>query len=545
MKNASIKFILATILGIAVLVFTAMYFGVPPFGSVISGAIVLVFAISMVRYRKVYLHLESEEELLAQYQKQGTPEPIGTGVVAERIRRVRDLALRGVYPDSRIFSEILSARESSTMSRSPGSITILLGLAGTFFGLMLAISTAGNALDAVNPGSTLAAISGIFSTMKGIFGTSFCGIAAALFLNATHSVVSSRKLSYMADVEEYTQLILLPAFAAKGDNSEEVRRNALVEQLSQMVSALQNGLQTQMSKVVESMSHNLETVTKASLERLEKSESAAAERLEALQKQTAQGLERTIADALQRIESSTGTLVQGVSKSTAESIAKQTDESKTQWTAAIETVRAAMLQNAEQGKTAISSVQALSQQVADQGQAALDGLQSIAHKVSEQADARAIGLAQNVGAQVEQLAHDVQASFGMLAQSSRELVDSQRVLLDEIEKRQVRERELSETLGNGIGEAATLMRVNQSEFQASLELFRQGIESLLEKFTGNSAEQESQRTFIEQLQATLEAFSEKASEVLVENAMRTQEILLELLDQSKNAPAPEARSEQG
>lgn len=511
MKKNSIYFIIANVVGILLLVFTVAHFKTPIFGWLISGAIVMVFAVGMERYRKVFLHLATEEDLLEQYNAQKVPEPIGNGVIADRIRRVKELSAKGLAFDAKMFSEILSARESVSMNRSPGGIVVLLGLAGTFYGLMVAITRAGASLDATNTNTTLSAIHSIFSSMNGIFGTSFCGLVAALFLNATHSYVSSRKMAYMADVEEYTQFHLVPAFAPKGENSEELRRNALVEQLSQVVVSMQTSLQTQITSAMQSLAQNLETVTRSS-----------SERMESIQQKASEGISHAISSSMASMEQSTQTLLDRVGKTSAESIAKQTEQSQVQWTAALETVRGAMLQNAEQGKVAIDSILSIGSQVAQ-----------LAQRVSDQADSRAVVLAQNVGAQVEQLAKDVQASFTMLAQSSRELVDSQRVLLEEITKRQDRERELAEGLQTGVGEAGTLMRINQSEFQASLELFRQGVEALLEKFSGGSAEQENQRTFIDQLTATLEAFSEKASEVLVENSMRTQEILLEVLEQTR------------
>lgn len=511
MKKNSVYFLIANLVGVILLVATAAHFRTPVFGWVITAGIVVVFAVGMERYRKVYLHLASEEDLLEQYNAQATPQAIGEGVIAQRIRRIQELSSRGVPFDAKVFSEILSARESVSMNRSPGGIVVLLGLAGTFYGLMVAIARAGGSLDANNSMTTLSAIHDIFASMNGIFGTSFCGLIGALFLNATHSYVASRKMAYMADVEEFTQFHLIPAYAAKGDNSEELRRNALVEQLSQVVVSMQSGLQSQLSTAIQSLSQNLEEVTRSSIVRVE-----------AIQQQASDGIGKAISDSMASLEQCTQTLLERVSRTSAESLAKQTEQSGAQWSAALDTVRAAMLQNAEQGKVAIDSILSIGTQVAQ-----------LAQRVSDQADTRAVALAQNVGAQVEQLARDVQASFTVLAQASRELVDSQRVLLVEIQKRQDSERELAEGLQSGVGEAGTLMRINQSEFQASLELFRQGVESLLEKYSGGSPEQENQRTFIDQLTATLEAFSEKASEVLVENAMRTQEILLEVLEQSR------------
>jgi len=98
----------------------------------------------------------------------------------------------------------------------------------------------------------------------------------------------------------------------------------------------------------------------------------------------------------------------------------------------------------------------------------------------------------------------------------------------------VRENEASSSLAEGISEAATLMRVNQSEFAAGLEMFNKGLEALFEKLSGETEEKEEEG-FLDQIRRSLEIFHERASEILVENAVKTQEILLEILEQSQRA----------
>lgn len=77
------------------------------------------------------------------------------------------------------------------------------------------------------------------------------------------------------------------------------------------------------------------------------------------------------------------------------------------------------------------------------------------------------------------------------------------------------------------------MRVNQSELSANLEMLRAGLETILEKLSGDTAERDEEENFIEHLNQSLEAFHERASEVLMENAVKTQEILLEVLEQTQ------------
>ncbi len=100
-----------------------------------------------------------------------------------------------------------------------------------------------------------------------------------------------------------------------------------------------------------------------------------------------------------------------------------------------------------------------------------------------------------------------------------------------------KENESSETLSSSVAEAAKLMRVNQSELSANLEMFGKGIEAVLSKLSGDVPERENEQNFIEQLNSALQSFEERSGEVLLENALKTQEILLEILDQVQKAPA--------
>ena len=54
--------------------------------------------------------------------------------------------------------------------------------------------------------------------------------------------------------------------------------------------------------------------------------------------------------------------------------------------------------------------------------------------------------------------------------------------------------------------------------------------------SGDTSEHEDEENFVERLNQSLEAFHERASEVLMENAVKTQEILLEVLEQTQRKP---------
>jgi hypothetical protein len=94
-------------------------------------------------------------------------------------------------------------------------------------------------------------------------------------------------------------------------------------------------------------------------------------------------------------------------------------------------------------------------------------------------------------------------------------------------------------------ETAQLMRVNQSELSANLEMLRSALETILEKLSGDTAEHEEEDNFVEHLNQSLEAFHERASEVLMENAVKTQEILLEVMEQSQRAQVSAQQPKEG
>ena len=643
MKLTSKIIVFLFVCGLAMLVAMGLYFGSPLFGQVILGLIIAIFSVSQFRYYKALGHLEAEEALLPEYRAQARPEPLGDGVIAKRIRVAADLASRRVFPDPQVFSETLSATESALVARSPSGLVVMLGLMGTFYGLMVAVSTAGNTLShGGNAASTLSSVQLIFNSMQGIFGTSLAGLVAALVLNATHAMLNGMQNRLLADIEEYTQFQLLPAFAPSNDPAER-QMELMVEKLGQVTLALQQGLQERNEQSLQMLRAQVESSTAALREGLQgelralnadmaKLTSSYAKSLADSANQTSAGLEKALASfqedfgsrqrmaeeslrgtvqsvadqmlatqtksasAMQEaVQSLSGSLVaqQGVAveglrasvqeltlelsalqKLTAdnlqENVLKLSSELGSLQQAAADGLRASVGAVAEElSSGARSQVEGYQRQwaaMAEQGTAQLEAsraqwadfmdslkessAESLVHQkeglstlrdVAEQVAVKALdesaNLSSTFAAQIEKLSAEVQSSFGQLAGASRELVEAQGRLLSEMENRIVQEKEATAGFSGDLAEAATLMRVNQSEFQATLEMFNMGVEHILEKFTGNSAEQESQRNFIEQLHASLEAFHEKASEVLVENAMRTQEILLEILDRGAEGKA--------
>lgn len=544
MKNSSALVFLLAVLGTAALVASSLYFGSPLFGWLIIGAIFVVFIGSEVNVIKGLREIEKERQHLTSYSKQVPRSGVeGTGIVVSRIRLVQKLSAKGMVLNPQVLKDILDAREEIKIGKSSGGVVILLGLMGTFFGLMLAVSTAGNSIELNSaPESTLSSIQAIFSSMKGIFGTSLCGLFAAIVLNASHSILVVQHTNFMMDLDEFTLFELLPDFSVnKNDATAEIRKlvdsiananeNAstlFAEQLkttqSQVLEgmlqvqqksseALQNtlqGLSTGLQDLLKVNVIGVEQAQKVAIQGLQEAVSSLSSQMESLQKGAATGMQSTV-DTLTR-ELST-------------SLKDQVKSSGEQW------------------KQFMDSLGASAMNSENHQREGLETLRSVALQVAEKAEAGSVDLSKSVADQIRKLSEEVQSSFRELSTASAALVESQQALIAGIENRVVKENETSSVLASNITDAASLMRVNQSEFSANLEMFREGIEAVLEKLSGDSSEHDEEQNFIEQLHLSLEAFHERASEVLVENAMKTQEILLEILQQSQHAPASENKAE--
>ena len=199
-----------------------------------------------------------------------------------------------------------------------------------------------------------------------------------------------------------------------------------------------------------------------------------------------------------------------------------------------------MANSEQQWSSFMQSLKESMEQVAAAEKNGLEILHGVAEEVASRANDSSVGLSETVTREIENLSQKVQSSFTELAKSSETLVASERDLIAGIENRVQKLNESTDSLGTGIEETAKLMRVNQSELAANLEMFGKGIEAVLLKLSGDVPERENEQNFIEQLNASLQSFQERSGEVLLENALKTQEILLEILDQVQKTPAKKA-----
>ena len=229
------------------------------------------------------------------------------------------------------------------------------------------------------------------------------------------------------------------------------------------------------------------------------------------------GISTTLKTSLDGVAASTEKSMDGAVKNIAESVATQVKQSDEQWKAFMDKLASETSANVDSQK---------------QG---LETLKNVALQVAEKAQAGSAELSQSVAEKLNTLSSDILAAFQKLSETTATLLDAQKAPTESIDNRVVKEKEATDALGGNIVETAELMRVNQSELSANLEMLRAGLETILEKLSGDTAEHEDEENFVEHLNQSLEAFHERASEVLMENAVKTQEILLEVLEQTQRA----------
>ena len=596
----SSRTLIISLIGAIVLATGAVYFGAPLFGWLIMIAIFAIYILTSWNIFRGFANTAKEREQAKKYadlynagSAPSNAELEADGILNSRVRFLKDLAAKQVkvsVQDLPFLKSTWVSKEEVAV-RSNGGVVVLLGLMGTFFGLMLSINAAGSAIDTnATSEPTLGIIQNIFASMKGIFGSSLCGLFAALVLNTIHASYESDHENWIAELDEFTLFYLIPkARSAENEAANEIRHlietvkasdesraadfrsiveasktaeasrtaslaaslSSLEQAQKQNLLQLQQSLMENVSKASEKALLDLAQAQKSALEGMQTAVQKLSEEFAEAQKKAAISVAESgksataelrdslslvtsgLSEEMQKLSTSVKSIESGVvdglekeisnlSSSVANSISSHLDLQ--------------MANSGEQWNSFMESLKASTEKVAEAEQKGLEVLRSVAEDVASKANDSTVGLSNTVTSEIESLSQKVQTSFAELAKSSESLVASQQALITGIDNRVIKENESTEALGSNIAEAAKLMRVNQSEFAANLEMFGKGVEAVLSKLSGDVPERENEQNFIEQLNTALQSFQERSGEVLLENALKTQEILLEILDQVQKAP---------
>jgi hypothetical protein len=105
--------------------------------------------------------------------------------------------------------------------------------------------------------------------------------------------------------------------------------------------------------------------------------------------------------------------------------------------------------------------------------------------------------------------------------------------------------ELADRMRQGsqdVAELAHVAQINQTEMQAGVAMLNSGLSSILERLERQAEAGDGYQSLLAELGKTLSDFQDRAAEVLVDNAMKTQEILMEVLRRQESGPAASENS---
>lgn len=535
-------------------------FHYPPFGWAVWGLISLLFVIGM---RGSWRELRRiEKELLSlQQAAAGDPwnDPSDGSEISNRIQQLQKLQQKGGgEPD---FSEILSAKESSRGTPALSGAVVMLGLIGTFFGLMVVIASAGPAVEQQSGSYDVGMVlQPVFSGMRGIFGTSLCGLVAALILNLARSLHQELQLRFMAEIEEFTRFRLLPSFATETAAASDPVVGAIEQLMSRLeqtrekwaasmrlqqeqsaaqnatvVEAIESTVGSLRSLFAEQLAEQMESSSRLllALEAAQKTELAQCERLE-------RGFSSLPEKMVQQFE---GVISSGREAQTAQLLEALQNQSGVQELAgALATqsrgvIEALKEQAAENQRTRGELYQKLS---ADRATAAEERQNKRASLLRELSSAVESGL-EKQSDRLEELLRQSREELGKALAEDRvrsadmgeESRDGQ--LQEELLLKVMEQIEGGAAASSVLAESVALIRANQIEFQSGLEMFQQGVAELLDGLQRSREVEGAQNSYFERLEAALAAFSERAAETIAETSLHTQEILLEVLKRSGNA----------
>ena len=225
---------MVSLIGAAILALGAFYFGAPLFGWVIMVAIFVIYLMSAMQIFSSVRTADAERNLLKKSAEacdagnEIIAEELPAGIFQDRVQFLKRFASRHIALSAQDLPMLKSmwASKEELPIKSHSGVVVLLGLMGTFFGLMLSINAAGGAIDSnATSETTLGIIQNIFASMKGIFGSSLCGLFAALILNAIYATYESDHEKLIAELDAFTLFYLIPKTVSEKDEATvEIRK---------------------------------------------------------------------------------------------------------------------------------------------------------------------------------------------------------------------------------------------------------------------------------------------------------------------------------
>jgi biopolymer transport protein ExbB/TolQ len=387
----------------------------------------------------------------------------GRSIIGNRFVLISQLKNTLSEVSHEVLTDIISNSESrrALLAKYFLSICILLGLLGTFLGILESIRGTYVTLSMVRETETL--IKSLHQPLHGIslaFGSSVVGIVSSLALGFAYLFFYQRQLSFLSDLEQFTQATLIPALTQSSGK--------ILEGILKEIQGMRTDMEqfSRLGQVIHKEAERVSTIFREHYESLAR----------LLHEHISQGVTNLLDGSAQSIHE----LVAGVRG----------------------TIR-------NQVETTHSLMQHQTEQYFQRMEALLAEARQSQQKIFDEYFQRWTVFS-------DQILKGTVREFGETLKSERE---GREYLL------------LSLTQGGALFEkAGHLIQSNQAEMQATLAMFVEGVDKILQYFNQKAEHGESEKAFLQELETSLTLFHERTSSVLLEYTARSREILAGILE---------------
>jgi hypothetical protein len=270
--------------------------------------------------------------------------------------------------------------------------------------------------------------------------------------------------------------------------------------------------------------------------KLREAQNAQAEAQQGLLAQALAGVEAQAKSSQEAISAQVEALQAAAAEQSQSLRAATAEQSKALQTAAAEQTKALQVATTEQTKAMQA---AASEQTQAMRAGAADLIKTWQEGLTEQAEAGQTA--------AETQAQALRSASETFAQGLVELKDTSLRLVSEVEAKASasleaqsqlslevagKVSELADRMRQGsqdVAELAHVAQINQTEMQAGVAMLNAGLSSILDRLEKQASAGDGYQSLLAELGKTLADFQDRSAEVLVENALKTQEILMEVL----------------
>jgi hypothetical protein len=220
--NSQIKLKFIFVIGVLAIGGTPFLFHLPVFGMGTLIAIFALFVYFQLNNLKLLKQSESEIGAVEQIDVLSPSEEHAHSLIAERILKIKQASQ--IHLTLKITDFLLPSYIREKESGS--NLAVILGLVGTFFGLLSVVGNAGSVYSNQAEVSQLSQLlPNIFKNMQGLFGSSFAGLIASLALTLSHNILMGEWDKVEEKLDYKTQFELLPSL---GENHQEAQKEDLL-----------------------------------------------------------------------------------------------------------------------------------------------------------------------------------------------------------------------------------------------------------------------------------------------------------------------------